>query len=311
MLEVETFLTWLYVLVDDRVKQLHQQAVTAGPRLGRPGHLSVSEVLTLALFSQWAQFPSERAFYRYAQRHLRPAFPGLPSRSQFNRAIRAHLDGLSRLGPELAAHLGAGTAVYEVLDSTGLPVRNAQRRGSSWLAGQATLGHCTRLGWYYGWHALTCVTPQGVLTGTGLAPASVNDHRLADTFLRARQVAHPGLPGVGRPADGYYVADTGFDRPATPQVWQQVYGVRMVSMPYRNQRRWPRALRRWLAGLRQIVETVHDRLLTTFGQAHRRPHTLAGAQARWAAAVALHNACCWLNHRLHRPLLQVADLLAW
>lgn len=311
MLDVETFLTWLYVVVDDGVKEVRRQRRVAAPRGGRPGRLSVSEVLTLALFSQWAQFPSERAFYRYAQRHLRRAFPTLPARSQLNRAIRAHLDWLSRLGPELAAQLGAAMATYEVLDSTGLPVRHAQRRGASWLAGQANLGHCTRLGWYYGLHALTCVTPQGVLTGTGLAPASANDHRLADTVLQARRCAHPGLPGVGRPADGYYIADTGFDRPATPQVWQQTYGVRMVSMPYRNQRRWPRALRRWLAGLRQIVETVHHRLLNTFGQAHRRPHTLGGAQARWAAAVALHNACCWLNRHFHRPLLQVADLLAW
>lgn len=311
MLDVETFLTRLYVLVDDSVKELRRQQLVTAPRVGRPGRLSVSEVLTLALFSQWGQFPSERAFYRYAQRHLRPAFPALPARSQLNRAIRAHLAWLTHLGPMLAAQLGAATAVYEVLDSTGLPVRNAPRRGSSWLAGHANVGHCTRLGWYYGFHAVTCVTPEGVLTGTGLAPASANDHRLADTFLRARCGAHPGLPGVGRPADGYYIADTGFDRPATPQVWQQEYGVQMVSMPYRNQRRWPRALRRWLAGLRQIVETVHHRLLHTFGQALRRPHALAGAQARWAAAVALHNACCWLNRHFHRPWLAVADLLAW
>jgi Transposase DDE domain len=318
MLEVETFLTWLYVLVDDHVKAISAPMRPPGlapvarvGRVGRPSHFSVSEVLTLALFSQWAPFASERAFYRFAQRHLRTAFPTLPTRSQFNRALRRHVEWLSCLGPALAAQLGAGTVPYEVLDSTGLPVRNAPRRGSNWLAGQANLGHCTRLGWYYGLHALTCVTPQGVLTGTGLAPASANDHRLADTFLRARRSAHPRLPGVGQPTDGYYVADTGFDRPATPEVWQREYGVRMVSMPYRNQRRWPRALRRWLAGLRQIVETVHDRLLFTFGQAQRRPHTLAGAQARWAAAVALHNACCWFNRRLGRPLLAVADLLAW
>lgn len=82
-------------------------------------------------------------------------------------------------------------------------------------------------------------------------------------------------------------------------------------MPYRNQQRWPRALRRWLAGLRQIVESVHYKLLHTCGLAQARPHTLAGCQARWAAAVGLHNCCCWLNRRLGRPLLAFAELLAW
>jgi hypothetical protein len=39
-----------------------------------------SEVVTLAVFGQWSQFESERGFYRYAQRHLRSAFPTLPER---------------------------------------------------------------------------------------------------------------------------------------------------------------------------------------------------------------------------------------
>lgn len=55
---------------------------------------STSEVITLALFSQWRAFESERAFYRYACRHLRPAFPTLPARSQFNRLVRRHHDAI-------------------------------------------------------------------------------------------------------------------------------------------------------------------------------------------------------------------------
>jgi hypothetical protein len=37
-------------------------------------------VISLSFFGQWACFPSERAFYRYAQRHLRTASPTLPQR---------------------------------------------------------------------------------------------------------------------------------------------------------------------------------------------------------------------------------------
>lgn len=308
MLDVETFLTTLYVLLDEFAKT---QLPSTPPGVGRPSHLSLSEVLTLAIFGQWSAFASQRAFYRYAQRHLRGAFPRLPDRSQFNRALRAAEAALSQVGPYLAQVLGAAEASYEVLDSTGLPVRDSRRRGRSWLAGQANLGHCTRVGWYYGLHALTCCTRAGVITGSGLAPASANDQRLAETFFQARQIHAARLPGVGRPAAGHYVADTGFDRPATPQFWPQQCGAQMVSMPYRNQRRWPPALRRWLASLRQIVESVHTKLLHTCGLARERPHALAGIQARWAAAVGLHNFCCWLNRQFGRPGLAFADLIAW
>src|SRR2546423_1429409 len=57
-------------------------------------------------------------------------------------------------------------------------------------------------------------------------------------------------------------------------------------------------VRRWQASLRQIVETVHDRLRETFGLEHERPHDLAGFRTRLAAKVALHNLCLWLNVQL-------------
>lgn len=155
MLDVETFLTTLYVLIDGFAKT---QVAAAPPRAGRRGRLSLSEVLTLAVLGQWSAFSSQRAFYRYAQRHLISAFPTLPARSQFNRALRAAEGALSQLGPYLAAMLGAAEAPYEVLDATGLVVRDSRRRGRGWLAGQANLGRCTRIGWYVGMHALTCCT---------------------------------------------------------------------------------------------------------------------------------------------------------
>jgi hypothetical protein len=56
-------------------------------------------VVTLAIFSRWNRFGSERNFYRYARRHLRDAFPTLPHRSQFNRLVRSHLDLIEELWP--------------------------------------------------------------------------------------------------------------------------------------------------------------------------------------------------------------------
>jgi hypothetical protein len=51
--------------------------------------LSPSEVLTLAILSQWPRFRSERDFFRFADAHLRKYFPNLLSYGQLNRRIRA------------------------------------------------------------------------------------------------------------------------------------------------------------------------------------------------------------------------------
>jgi hypothetical protein len=51
MYDVDTFLTVLYVTVDDLIK--NQPAAT--PRPGKASALCPSEVITLALFSQWRQ----------------------------------------------------------------------------------------------------------------------------------------------------------------------------------------------------------------------------------------------------------------
>ncbi len=86
MVDVDTFLTTLYVMVDDFCKV----SLPLEPRPGPLATLSRSEVVTLAVFGQWQGFGSERGVYRFAQRHLRTAFPQLPTREQFNRQMRQH-----------------------------------------------------------------------------------------------------------------------------------------------------------------------------------------------------------------------------
>ena len=109
----------------------------------------------------------ERAFYWYAQDHLREAFPQLPDRSQFNRLQRTHRDAITVFALFLVQLLQAQNTAYEVLDSTAAVTRDAKRRGLGWLAGQADIGWSNRIGWYEGFHLLLCVTAQGVITGFG------------------------------------------------------------------------------------------------------------------------------------------------
>jgi hypothetical protein len=309
VLDPETFLTELYVAVDDFVLEHLPMERRPGPAAA----LAPSEVLTLALFGQWQQFPSEAAFYRWASRHLRGAFPRLPSRPQLNRLLRRHGGAIAAV----ALHLGRALAVgderaFEVVDGTGVPTRNAKRRGAGWLPGLAAVGQCTRLGWYEGVRLLLATTPGGAVTGWGIGPANTNDRTLAETFFAARAAPQPGLPGVGAPTSDRYVADMGFSGRECEARWAAAYGAAVVCPPQSDSARaWPKPLRRWLAGIRQIVETVNDRLLATFRLGTERPHALGGLQARLAAKVGRHNFSCWLNRRLGRPDLAVADLVDW
>ena len=66
MLDVDTFLTILYVIVDD----LCQPHASEQRRPGPPASLCQSEVIALAIFARWSRFSSERDFYRYALRPI-------------------------------------------------------------------------------------------------------------------------------------------------------------------------------------------------------------------------------------------------
>jgi hypothetical protein len=308
MLDVDTFLTTWYVMVDDFC-QCQQPSSRPGPQAA----LSIAEVVTLALFGQWGEFKSERAFYRYAQHHLKGAFPCLPDRGQFNRQLRDQRDRITAFSLYVVQLMQAQDCPYEVIDSTAAVTRDAKRRGAGWLAGQADIGWSNRVGWYEGFHLFLAVNPTGLITGFGFGSASSHDQLLAETFFALRQSPSPRLLSAGSPAKGAYVADKGFAGEKPHQRFKELYGVELVTAPHQSSKKisWPKALRRWLANLRQIIETVNDKLLNTFRLSRERPHDLTGFQARLAAKIGLHNFCIWLNATLERPPLAFADLLCW
>ena len=105
----------------------------------------------------------------------------------------------------------------------------------------------------------------------------------------------------------------GFEGAENHRRWLDHYGAEVIHPPKRNskKRSWSKPLRRWVASIRQIVETVYDKLFNAFGLWGERPHEIEGLRARLAARVALHNFCIWLNDHLGRPRLKFADLMGW
>jgi Transposase DDE domain len=310
MLDVDTFLTTLYVMVDDFCHSHWPTPKKPGPRAS----LCASEVITLAIFARWGRFSSERDFYRYATSRLCGAFPTLPDRSQFNRLVRSHEEIIEHFIMHLVAVLEVqGRPPYEALDSSAMPTRDCKRRGHGWLAGSADIGWSNSLGWYEGFSLLSAVDSSGVITGFCFGAASTADQQMAESFFALRARPNERLISVGSAAGGPYVADKGFEGAENNLRWLQSYGARVIHPPKRNskKRSWSKRLRRWIAGIRQIVETVYDKMFNTFGLWRERPHEIEGLRARLAARVALHNFCIWLNDQLGRPRLAFADLLGW
>jgi len=133
-----------------------------------------------------------------------------------------------------------------------------------------------------------------------------------EALLALRRHPHPGLASVGAPACGPYIVDKGCEGQVHQRTWWRAYGAQVLCPPKRNSRSpWPKRLRRWVAGVRQIVETVSEKRAHTFRLDRERPHDLSGLQVRVAAKIALHNFCIWLKAQLGRAPLAFTDLVDW
>lgn len=308
MLDPFTFLTHVYALCQQFCANRPVPAV----RAGRKATLSLPQVLALSVLAQWSQFSSERGFYRWAVTHLSERFCRLPAYSQFNRAVR-------KAQPELAALIGftaqtgQSQAAYEILDSYGIATRDLKRRGEGWMPLVTCTSKCTRLGWYQGVKCFDAVTPDGTITGLALAPATVQEQPCTETFLWAREHQANRLSSVGKPCvSGIYLADKGFNGVERHLHWAGAYTVSLVVPPrICDPTVWLSVWQRQHKRLRQIIETVHDKLLHTFRLVAERPHTLTGLYARVCAKAALHNVCIQLNRQAGRPPMAFADLIAW
>jgi hypothetical protein len=251
-MDLDSFLVSLYVLVDDWWK-LHRSSES--PKIGRPALLCESEVLTLAILSQWPRFRSERDFWRFASSHLRPYFPALCSQSQLNRRIRALEPELRLLQRAFARELAEPSAVYRVMDTTLVPaiVRvRASRKGL--FCGQASFGRsASKTEWVYGFKVALVVDPDGVITAFGLAPAASDERPIADALVASDRY-------------GAYLADKGFTGLEWERHWLVSYGALVAATPKNDSRRaWPKADRRWASGKRQIMEGVIGQLKDFFG----------------------------------------------
>lgn len=326
-LDLETFLTTVYVLTDDLYKQCVQPVMP--PCGGREPNLSDSEVLCLALVSQWragVPWQSERGFVRYALRHLRPYFPGMTSQSAFNRRMR-HLWGAYILIQQALAKTLSQPSDCEVMDCVPIPVaKGARSFHPGHLADIARVGKGGNDRFFYGLHLLLVVSASGPATGWVLASGNIQDRWLAELLLSSRvgasqlrgPLADDSTPRLERPSDWIgpvqscgqaqgklILADLGYSGSDWQQHWQDDCGATVLTPPD-----WERhSARRWHSSTRQVIETAFATLCATVGLRTVQAHTLWGMITRVGAKLAAYNLGILINRLIGRPDLALPTLV--
>lgn len=326
-LDLETFLTTLYVITDDLYVNFVRPQL---PKTGGPApKLSDAEVLCLGLAAQWRSgvpWQSERGFVRYAQAHLRPLFPGMTSQSAFNRRLRRLWGAFILIQQALAEQL-LRPAACEIMDCVPVPIaRGARSFHPGWLADIARNGKGGNERYFYGLHLLLLVGANGVATGWTLAAGNVNDRWLAELLFSARRQM-PQLTGplgprnpprpepptdwvgpvqsCGLSTGRLIVADQGYDGQDWLDHWASHYDAEVITKPVPQ----PGQPTQWFSALRQTVETAFAQLCQSFGLQFPGAHTRWGLLTRMAAKLAAYNVGIALNRLCQRPDLAFATAI--
>jgi len=336
-MDLETFFTELYVLIDDWYNT--EESVQVAKHAGAVQAMSDSEVLTMMVASQWrvgVVWRSERGMLRWLEAYGRGMFPRLLKRSAFNERGRQLCGAFVKLHQAVADRLGCKQAGYEVVDGQGVPAFSngqALRENGHWLW-ESQKGHGgTHGGFFYGDRLLACVTQAGVITGWLLASANVNERWVLQAFLSARAglvavYAPPPDPkskesasvppverigpfqAVGSSSGVPYVVDRGFNGQRWIDQWRSDCQATVLAVPPDNAPNpWSAAAKHHLAAWRQIIETVFSILATVFALDQVQAHSYQGLYTRVAAKAAAFNLGLLFNRQAGRPDLAHATLL--
>jgi len=312
-LDIDTFLTTLYVIIDDLYQKHFAHRKPRRP--GKRPELSDSEVLTLVVCAQWLGW-SERAFVRYAMTHWQPYFPKVLSQSSYNRRSRDLSGVLTHLIGLISHEMGAHVEAYQAIDTVPVPLMRRCRGDRHRLfADEAAIGRGgSDKDWYYGVKLLLSVSGSGLITGFTIAPANTEDRWVAESFLcwRSNKYIQPytpqDLPPSHRKGGSYkgptgpiwptdavgslckepYIADDGFSGRWWASHWLKDYGATVLT-PNKYEGIDSSAARWQHAHWRQIVETVNGQLTEVFGLPYCGARTKWGLLTRVAAKLVALN----------------------
>jgi hypothetical protein len=288
--DLDTLLVALYVELTDHIIPARAGGRRRGP--GRPATVTDAELVCLAVAQVLLRYHDEHHWLRAAPARVGHLFPRLLSQPEYNRRLRQLAWLLEAALRWLADHTPASAELLRLLDGTpvvcGRSRTTAKRSG---LAGWAGYGHDTAHHcFYWGARLLLVCTPEGTVTGFGLAnPKLVGERQAVEAMLAVL---------ANRPAPGtLLVADKGFaGRDFQAALADLELG---VLRPARADEPDPGVFPNWL---RQRVEAIIWTLKHQLGLDRLGGRIPAGLWVRIVQRLLALNAAIWFNWQIGAPV---------
>ena len=287
--DLDTLLIALYVELTDHIIPWQRPGHRVGP--GRPPQVSDAELVCLAVAQVLLRYHDEHHWLRAAPSRVGHLFPRLLSQPEYNRRLRQVAWLLEAALGWLADHTPASAERLRLLDGT--PVVCGRSRSTavrSDLFGYAGYGHDTSHHCcYWGARLLLVCTPEGTVTGFGLANPKLDGEREHARLLLA------SAPANRPPKGSAVVTDKGL---SGIEEFFAGLGVCLLRPP-RADESDPGVFPNWL---RQRIEAIIWTLKHQLGLGHPGGRIPSGLWARVVQRLLALNAAIWFNWQIGAPV---------
>jgi hypothetical protein len=287
--DLDTLLIALYVELTDHIIPWQRPGHRVGP--GRPPQVSDAELVCLAVAQVLLRYHDEHHWLRAAPSRVGHLFPRLLSQPEYNRRLRQVAWLLEAALRWLADHTPASAERLGLLDGT--PVVCGRSRSTavrSDLVGYAGYGHDTSHHcFYWGARLLLVCTPEGTVTGFGLANPKLYGEREHARLLLA------SAPANRPPKGSAVVTDKGL---SGIEEFFAGLGVCLLRPP-RADESDPGVFPNWL---RQRIEAIIWTLKHQLGLGHPGGRIPSGLWARVVQRLLALNAAIWFNWQIGAPV---------
>ncbi len=293
-MSLEDFIIRVYCLVDAELKK------TVNTRLRTRGFepkLSDSEVITMDIVGEFLGKDTDTGIWRYFKEHWTCWFPGLGSRVNYAKQSANLWQMKQKIQLSLALQLGAFADRLHMADGFPLAVCHFKRAGfSSIFEGIAAYGYCaSKSETYYGFKGNLTISSEGIITGSTVAPANVDERESLWDIISEIQgvlIADKGLIGKDYQAQIRLHTDVDLQTPTRDN---------MCDARGKD-------CNRWITSTRRLVETVIGQLAEQFHIEKIRARDRWHLTARIARKILAHTVGIVINKFLGNPPLQFVQL---
>jgi hypothetical protein len=288
--DLDTLLIALYVELVDRI--IPAQG-TRRRRPGRPPAVTDAELVCLAVAQVLLRYNEEHHWLRAAPSRVGHLFPRLLGQSEYNQRLKQAAPLMVTALRWLAEHTPGSAESLRLMDGTpigcGQSKTTAQR---SDLFGWAGYGYeSAHSRYYWGVKLLLITTPDGTVTGFGLANPQLFGEREQTRQVLTHQPANRPAPGTA------VVTDKGLSGTETEQFFT---GLDLTLIrPARKDEKTPRPFPHWL---RQRIEAIIWTLKNQLGLEQHGGRVPAGLWARIVQRLLALNAAIWHNWAIGTPV---------